>query len=359
MVTSRPLRRGSRLAGFKLAIWPLLALVALLLFNLAFTPGFFDVHVVDGRLQGSLIDVLKDGAPTMMLAMGMTLVIATGGIDLSVGSIMAIAGAVAVVLIRPAHVLENQPDLLLLKINVHGSLVLIVGLALVAAFLAGVWNGALVAAGGVQPIVATLIFMIAGRGIAQLCTHDQKVNFEAFEQPAFQYLGAGLIGGFPFRVLIAVGVALLTGLLIRGTALGLFIESIGNNATASWYAGVNARVVKILAYTWCGLCAGVAGIVTVADLGQADVSGLGRNRELDAILAAAIGGTSLAGGRFSLLGSFIGALVIQLLERTILQHSVPPPAVQVVKACVVVAVCLLQSDKFRALVMKPVRRGGK
>ena len=133
----------------------------------------------------------------------------------------------------------------------------------------------------------------------------------------------------------------------RATALGLFLESIGNNATASRYAGLNARSVKVVAYVWCGLCAGLAGLVKAADIRAGDVGKLGLNMELDAILAAAIGGASLAGGRFSLLGSLIGALVIQSLTTSILMHDIQPEWSLVVKAAVVILVCLLQSEKFR------------
>src|SRR5262245_23434484 len=150
--------------------WPLLALVALLLFNLLWTPGFFHVELKEGQLYGSLIDVLNRAAPVLLLALGMTLVIATGGVDLSVGAVMAIAGSAAALLIRD-----------------HGAgLPLILAVALGAAALAGAWNGLLVAACGVQPIVATLILMVAGRGVAQLLTGGQIITFH---HAGFAFLG--------------------------------------------------------------------------------------------------------------------------------------------------------------------------
>jgi simple sugar transport system permease protein len=348
---------GSFLAAYRKVIWPLAALVAILLFNLAFTPGFFEVRFRNGHFDGNLINVLKNGAPVMLLSLGMTMVIATGGIDLSVGSVMAIAGAMAGVLIaRPEYAALSA-------INVGGQLWAIIGLSLVAAVLVGVVNGLMVSVVGLQPIVATLVMMISGRGIAELITNGQRPTFDrvvvaggAMVEPAFTFLGRGFVLALPVPFMIALGMMLVTAALTRGTALGLFLESIGNNSTASYFAGVNARVVKIVAYVWCALCAGIAGLLPTANLAYSDVNKLGLNMELDGILAAAIGGASLTGGRFSLVGSLVGAVVIQLLTTTIESRGVSSDVSMVVKAGVVVVVCLLQSDKFRALVARPFRK---
>jgi simple sugar transport system permease protein len=326
-------------------LWPLAALVLLLLFNLIFTDGFFHIEVRDGRISGSLIDVLNRCAPLMLLSLGMTLVIATGGIDLSVGAVMAITGAIAACLISNAGLKAQAPNSPLVAINVTGSVAMVVAIALGAALVAGIWNGLLVALVDVQPIVATLILMVAGRGVAQLLTDGQNITFS---DTRLSYFGSGFLLGLPFPLFLVAGVLAFTAWLARGTALGLFIESVGNNPTASHYAGVNARFVKLAAYAFSGFCAGIAGLVVVADIKSADANNAGLYSELDAILAVSIGGTALTGGRFLLLGSIIGALLIQTLTTTILTRGVPPAATYVLKALLIVAVCLLQSEAFRA-----------
>ena len=278
-------------------VWPLLALAALLLFNLFFTKGFFSVTMNNGHLYGSLIDVLNRGAPVMLLAMGMTLVIATGGIDISVGAVMAIIGAIAACLLA-------RPDYSFLSgINVHDSAAAVILICLAVAALLGAWNGLLVAIVDIQPIIATLILMVAGRGIAQLITHGQ---IPGFTNSNFAYIGRGFLFYLPFKITVAIVATMLIAWIVRATALGLFIESVGNNPISSRFAGVNSTVVKMVVYTACGLFAGIAGLIATADIGVADVNSLGLYLELDAILAVAIGGTSLNGGRFSLAGSLVG-----------------------------------------------------
>jgi simple sugar transport system permease protein len=331
-----------------LLVWPILVLALLLIFNFFFTPGFFHLTVRDGRVYGSLIDILRRGAPVMLLSLGMALVIATGGIDLSVGAVMAITGTIAAALIvRP----DDSP---LAFINVTHSLTLIILLSLAAAAIAGLWNGLLVALLDIQPIVATLILMVAGRGIARFPTSGQIVTFE---HPGFEFLGTGGFLGLPFPVTIVVVVAILTGLLTRGTALGLFVESVGNNPKAARLAGVSSSRVKILVYVFCGFCAGVAGLISTADIKAADFNNLGLYLELDAILAVSLGGTSLSGGRFSIVGALIGAVLIQTLTTTILARGVPEPLTLVIKGMVVVLVCLLQSEKFRSRCKRLFKRG--
>lgn len=324
-------------------IWPVAALGLILLFNFFFTPNFFKIETLNGRAYGSVIDVLNRGAPVMLLALGMTLVIGTGGIDLSVGAVMAIAGAVAAVLIV-------RPDgALLSRFDIGGSVVPAIVIAIAVAIAFGAWNGALVSILDIQPIVATLILMIAGRGVAQLVTDGQKVRIT---NETFSYLGNGALFGLPITVTIVAVMAILFGLFSRATALGLFVESVGNNPTTSRYCGINARGVKLLCYALSGLCAGIAGLIATANIEEADPDKTGLLLELDAILAVSIGGTALTGGRFSLAGSLIGALVVQSLRTTILMHGVSPNLDSVIKAVVVIAICLLQSELFRAKVMR-------
>lgn len=308
--------------------WPLAALLLLLLFNLLFTERFFHLEVRDGHLYGTLIDVLNHGSKVMLLALGMTLVIATGGVDLSVGAVMAIAGAVAAQVI-------NQGE---------SSIGTAFALALAVALIAGLWNGLLVTAFRIQPIVATLVLMVAGRGVAQLISDGQIVTFT---DPTFVFLGNGHFLGLPFPVTLVAVALLWTALFTRRTALGLFLEAVGGNERASRNAGVPATQVKLLAYGFAGLCAGLAGLVAASNIKCADANNAGLFLELDAILAVVIGGTALTGGRFSLLGSLVGALLIQTLTTTMYMQDVSADVAPVPKALVVVAVCLLQSPKFR------------
>ena len=314
-------------------LWPVIALVVLLLFNLWFTEGFARIEIKDGHLYGSVVDVLKQASRVMLVSLGMTLIIATGGVDLSVGAVIAIAGSVAAQLLVQAHAG--------LAAAILSTLGVCLGL--------GMWNGALVAWCGVQPIVATLILMVAGRGVAQLLTDGQIVTVE---RAGFTFIAGGYFFGLPFPVTLVVLALLFTAVLTRKTAMGLFIESVGNNETASYFAGVNARAVKIFAYAFCGFCAGAAGLVEASTIKAADANNAGLYLELDAILAVVIGGTALTGGRFNLLGSLVGALIIQTLTTTILTRGVPVQYTLVVKAVVVLAVCLLQSEPFRARFMR-------
>jgi ribose/xylose/arabinose/galactoside ABC-type transport system permease subunit len=318
-------------------LWPLVALAALLLFNLLFTEGFARLTIRDGHVYGSLVDIFKLSSRVMLVSLGMTLVIATAGVDLSVGAVVAIAGSVA------AKLMVEQQAGLPLALAVTSGFCLVLG----------AWNGVLVAWFGVQPIVATLILMVAGRGIAQLVTDGQIITVE---NSAFSFIAGGHFLGMPFPVTLVALMFVITVALTRGTAMGLFIESVGNNETASRFAGVNARVVKMFAYTFTGLCAGMAGLIEAADIKAADANNAGLYIELDAILAVVIGGTSLNGGRFNLPGSLVGALIIQTLTTAIKMRGVPVEYTLVVKAVVVLVVCLLQSEELRRLVWR--RRGG-
>lgn len=310
-------------------IWPVSGLALLLLFNLLFTPGFFHVQILQGRFYGVLIDILNHGSKVMLLSLGMALVIATGGVDLSVGAIMAIAGAVGAQLIAKGTV----------------SFPAVIAIALAASIIAGAWNGLLVGFIRIQPIVATLILMVAGRGIAQLITDGQIVTFD---DPRMAYIGNGSLFRLPFPVILSLAVLLLTALLTRKTALGLFIESVGDNQVASSYSGVHAGTVKFLVYAFSGLCAGLAGLVATSNIKAADSNHAGLFLELDAILAVVVGGTSLTGGRFYLIGAIIGALFIQTLTTTMYMRNVSPDIAPVPKALAILIVCLLQSPVLRA-----------
>lgn len=319
--------------------WPkgmpqIIALLLVLAVDSLVAPHFFQVLLQDGRLFGSPIDILNRAAPVALLAIGMTLVIATGGIDLSVGAVMAIAGATAASMTVAGH-----------------SLPVVLLAALGAGALAGLWNGILVAVLKIQPFVATLILMVAGRGVAQLITSGQIVTFDS---PALSWLGSGSLILLPTPVIIAVATLLLFWLFTRKTALGMFIEAVGINIRAAKNAGVNTRIVVMLAYVLSGICAAIAGIIVAADIRGADANNAGLWLELDAILAVVIGGGSLMGGRFNLLLSVVGALIIQGMNTGILLSGFPPELNQVVKAVVVLCVLIVQSPRFIGL-LKGVR----
>jgi ribose/xylose/arabinose/galactoside ABC-type transport system permease subunit len=321
--------------------WPVLALVLLLLLNQLFRSDFLAVRVQDGHLYGSLIDILRNGAPTILIALGMTLVIASRGIDLSVGAVAAIAGAVSCTYIY------NSPDPTSLRTAAIG-----VSIAVVAGLALGLWNGFLVAVIGIQPIIATLVLMTAGRGLAQLVTDGQIISVS---NDSYQAIGAGFFLGLPISILIAVAAFAVAGLLTRRTALGTLIEAVGINPVASRLAGLNARTITWTVYVFSGLCAAVAGLMISSNVTAADANNAGLYIEMDAILAVVIGGTSLAGGRYSLVGTLVGALIIQTLTTTVYTLGIPPEVTLVFKALVVIIVCLLQSSKARTLLGKRKR----
>ena len=306
-------------------IWPVLGLVALVVVNAVISPEFFNLEFKDGRFYGSLIDVFNRAAPVALLAIGMALVIATGGVDLSVGSVMAIAGAVSAGLISAG--VDN--------------VAFIIAGGIIAGVIAGMVNGCLVAYIGIQPIVATLILMVAGRGIAQLINSGQIVTFHS---ESFRFLGVGYFLGLPFPVVILLITFFAMQLLLRRTALGLFIEAVGANASASHYVGINDKAIKAFTYCVSGFCAALAGMIAAADIGGSDANNAGLWLELDAILAVVIGGASLAGGRFSLALAIVGALIIQTLTITIILSGVPPKFNLLIKAIVILIVLLLQSE---------------
>lgn len=317
--------------------WPLIGLLALVLLNAAFDLNFLKVVVRDGHLYGMPVDILTQGSRTMLVALGMTLVIATGGIDLSVGSVVAIAGALCAAMLSQGS-----------------GIALTVVAALGAGLLAGTANGVLVARLGVQPIVATLILMVAGRGIAQLIVGGQVVFIT---NRSFEFFANGFLMGLPFAPLLVLAIYVATHSLLRRSALGLFVEAVGDNETASRFAGLAARRIKTIAYVFCGACAGLAGVLAASNIRAGDAYRTGENMELDAIFAVVVGGTALTGGRFTLLGTAIGALLIQTLTTSMYNFGVPPAVAPVAKALLIIGVSLLQSDRVGSWLGRLSRKG--
>ncbi|MBJ7578134.1 ABC transporter permease [Devosia sp. MC532] len=312
-----------RLHLHHLANTQMLALAAVLLINWILFPNFFRISWQDGRFFGSLIDVLNRGAPVAILAIGMTGVIATKGVDLSVGAIMAVCGAVAATMVVAGY---PTPMAVLAA--------LAVGLA------CGLWNGFLVAVLDIQPIVATLVLMVAGRGIAQLITSGSIVTFN---DPALIFLGTGSFLGLPMAAVIAVLLMVVVTLIARRTAIGLFVQAIGVNRAAASLAGIHSRVLLMLVYSLSGFCAAIAGVIVAADIRGADANNSGLWLELDAILAVVIGGTSLLGGRFSIPLAVVGAIIIQAMNTGILVSGFRPEFNLIVKAGMIILILMVQS----------------
>ena len=316
---------------------PLVCLAAVLLVNVLTTPGFFKVSINNGVLFGYVIDVINRASELVILAVGMTLVTAaSGGQDISVGAIMAVTGAVCCQILTGGE----------LSVTEH-AVPLVVGMlvGLLAAAACGAFNGFLVAKLGIQPMIATLILFTAGRGIAQLVTAGQitYVRTDSYK----------VLGGYfakcpiPTPVFVAIFVVIVVTIILKKTALGLYIESVGINGNASRLVGLNSTLITVLTYVICGVLAGVAGLVASSRIYSADCNNIGLNNEMDAILAVALGGNALGGGKFSLMGSVIGAYTIQALTTTLYAMNVKADQLPVYKAVVVVIIVILQSPVFK------------
>ena len=322
------------------AFWGVVAILFLLGLNVARNPSYLAITVnpANGNLSGNLIDILRAAAPILMIAIGMALVIATSGIDLSVGSLMAVAGAVSMEFLQAVGDPTSVPAML-------GAL----GLALALTGLLGAVNGLLVSVVGLQPFISTLVMMLAGRGLAKVITSGQ--NTAAANEP-YRWIANGYLIGLPAVFLLAVAVAALVAVIVRRSALGLMIEAIGINPRASRMAGVKRRGLIVAVYAISGVLAGVAGVFAVSSVMTVDVSRTGYQLELDAILAVVIGGTALSGGKFSLGGATVGSLLIATLDKTVVYLGVSSSATPAFKAAVIIVLCLLQSEQVRALVTR-------
>lgn len=327
---------GARVASLvrRQYFWGIVAIALLLLINSIKDPGYLSIGFNPGNaaLVGNVIDILRAAAPVMMIAIGMCLVIATSGIDLSVGSVMVVSGAVSM------QFLSTAP-------NSAGAALTALGLALGIGLLLGLFNGFMVSVVGLQPFISTLVMMMAGRGIAKVITGGQNT---AATNDTFRWIANGYVLGLPVVFLIALAIAVLIGLLVRRSALGLMIEAIGMDPMAARLAGINRRGLLLAVYAISGLMAAIAGIFATASVMTVDISRTGDQLEMDAILAVVIGGTSLAGGKFNITGATIGALLIATLDKTVVFLGVSSSATPAFKAIVIVVLCLLQSDRIRS-----------
>ena len=312
---------------------PFCVLIAIILICGIISGGdFFKITIVDGHFYGRLIDILRNGSKYAILAVGMTMALGTGGTDISVGSVMAISGAIA------CSIVDER-----ILAGLGGNVAIAVLLALLAGALCGAWNGFMVAKLKVQPMVATMILLTAGRGIAQLIADGKIVTITS--EP-YYLISGGYFLGLPVPMYIAIGVIILFLLLTKGTAFGMQVESIGVNQESSRLSGIKVERNLWIIYILCGMTAALAGIIESAGIKGADCNNCGLMIEMDGILAVAIGGTALSGGRFSIISSVIGALIVQTITTTIYAFGVAPELTRVAKAIIVIIVCLLQSKPF-------------
>lgn len=316
---------------------PIVCLLAVLLVNVVTTPDFFKVSINNGVLYGYIVDVVNRASELVILAVGMTLVTAaSGGQDISVGAVMAVAAAVCCQVLSGGEVSVTA---------LAAPMALAFLAAIGASALCGAFNGFLVAKLNIQPMVATLILYTAGRGIAQLVTNGQITYIRVDSYQIFgSYIGSCPV---PTPIFIALIVVVIVYLILKKTALGLYIESVGINGTASRLVGLNSTMIKFLTYVICGVMAGIAGIVASSRIYSADANNIGLNLEMDAILAVALGGNVLGGGKFSLMGSVVGAYTIQALTTTLYAMSVSADQLPVYKAVVVIIIVVLQSPVFK------------
>jgi ribose/xylose/arabinose/galactoside ABC-type transport system permease subunit len=292
-------------------------LLAMVVFNLLFTQHFWSLQTFNVNLTQVVTIVI--------VGIGMTLVVATGGIDLSVGASMAIAGSLAPMIFM----------------NVAGpfGIALAFVLPVLAAALCGVFNGFLVTRLSVQPIVATLVLFIAGRGIAQVFTDG---SLQAFNNPAFQWIALGRVAGVPAQVFLMLLLVAIFAWIVRKTLFGQYLLVTGGNEQAAYLSGIPTTRVKMIAYTLCAALAGLAGLISISVNSSSDANVIGLGSELDAIAAVAVGGTALTGGKAYIVGTLIGALIIQLLRYTLLAHGIPDAAALVVKAGIIIAAVYVQ-----------------
>ena len=298
---------------------------------------FFKIGIQNELLSGRLVNILNRGSEVAILAIGMTLVVSSSaGTDISVGSVMALSAGVCCTLLAGAA----APQATELAVP------LIVGVlaALVVGCVCGAFNGALVAYLNIQPMVATLILWTAARAIGLLVCNNLIVYVR---NDAFAMFG-GYIGPVPTPLIIAAVCIAVVTVVLKKSALGLYIQSVGINKKASRIAGLNSQKIIFLCYVLCGLCAGIAGVVASSRITSADTNNIGLNFELDAILAVALGGNSLAGGKFNLAGSIIGAYTIQAITTTMYNMGVPSAVTPVFKAVVVIVIVAVQAPPVKA-----------
>lgn len=321
---------------------PIAALLALIIFNLIADPSFFEIKMDISNsgypvLSGNLMNALNNASDLVILVIGMTLVTAaSGGQDISVGACSTIAGSVVLRILcgtNPAPETMQAP-------------IIVAFLAgCVVAMLFGAFNGTLVAYFKIQPMVATLIMFTAGRSIAAWINNN---NLPIINDPSFGYFGNFIPGiPIPTPIFIAVACMIIIALVLKFTNLGLYTQSVGINAASSRLNGINPAFIKFLSYVILGLCVGVVGFIKVSRLSTINYSVVAKDIEMDAILAVALGGNALSGGKFNMGASILGAYIIQLLTVTLFKYNVSSAALPAYKAVVVILLVVLSAPVVR------------
>jgi simple sugar transport system permease protein len=326
--------------------WAVVAEALLLIVSVILRPDFLKIEFnqVTGMLYGVPIDILNRSAEIIIIGMGMTLVIALGGTDLSVGALVAVSGAMALKFLRWDVLLYPTPgDYTIMPFF----LVILVPLAVCTVM--GAFNGLLISKLGMQPIIATLILMVAGRGIAQIATNGKQ--YTTMYTP-FQFIGQGKLLWLPMPIIIAVIVVVSVALFTRKTAFGMFVESVGVNPNASRVSGLRSGRIIMIAYILTGFLSGIAGLIYSSRISSCDSNNAGVNNEMDAILTVVIGGTSMSGGKFSLAGTVVGALIMRTIITLVYFFGIVSEAILAFEAMIIAVVIVLQSEPVRKAMAK-------
>ncbi|MCI8306675.1 MAG: ABC transporter permease [Lachnospiraceae bacterium] len=330
------------LGSFRQLIIPLVAIVILALFNLIVDPSFFHIAIKENSagnpvISGNLISILDFGTELAILSIGMTLVTAaTGGQDISVGSAMAIAGAV---ILRVLCGTDSAPE------TIKAPIIVAFLISCVVAMIFGAFNGVLVSIFKIQPMVATLILFTAGRSIGAWINSNRLPVVSDVE---FTYFGGNIPGmPIPTPFFIAIACFIIIALVLKFTNLGLYTQAVGINEKSSRLNGINPTFIKFITFVILGLCVAIASLITVSRVSSMNYSTVAKDIEMDAILAVALGGNALSGGKFSMAASILGAYVIQFLGTTLYKFDVPSAAISAYKAVVVIVLVVFSAPVVR------------
>lgn len=321
--------------------WAVIAELAILAVAGILRPDFFRIeyNATTGMFYGSMVDIINRSSEITIIAMGMTMVIALGGTDISVGALVAVAGAFALKLLRWDVTEYPTPG----DYTIY-PFVLVILVPLAVCTLMGLFNGILIGKFKLEPIIATLILMVAGRGIAQIATNGKQ--FTTGYTP-FRFIGQGSLFGLPFPIILAVVICAAVMIFVRRTAFGTFVESVGINPSASRVTGLKSGKIIIIVYTLTGFLSGVAGLIYSSRISSCDSNNAGVNYEMDAILAVVLGGTSMTGGKFSLTGTIIGSLIIRTITTLVYYFGITSESIMAFKAVIILVVIIIQSEPIR------------
>ncbi|MDI9519659.1 MAG: ABC transporter permease [Bacillota bacterium] len=329
--------------------WAIVAELLILLVGFILRPDFLSIQLrtlSDGTtvLFGTPVDIFNRASEITIIAMGMTLVIALGGTDISVGALVAVSGAIALKFLRWDVLVYTTPGDYTVQ-----PYYLVILLPLLTCTLMGLFNGVLIGKLKLQPIIATLILMVGGRGIAQIVTNGKQFTTQ---YTPFKFIGNGSFLGLPLPILITLVVVLTVVLFVRRTSFGMFVESVGINPNASRVSGLRSDTIIIIVYVLTGLLSGISGLIYSSRISSNDSNNAGLGYEMDAILAVVIGGTSMTGGKFSLLGTVVGSLIIRTITTLVLYFGVVSEAIMAFKALIIAVVIVLQSEPVRNAIAK-------